>query len=1127
MAYNPKWNVFSRIIDGDTRIRVIDDGDSRALIEIDATQVADFKGGGLQLATGARVNEFSTDGTLGGDSDTAIPTEAAVKSYVDAQIGGSADKIWEGDSYVEVVDDGTAEGYVTFVVDGVEVGQFKADQQRLGTTDDFIAVDSTAGVVVVPSGSVEAMTVTEDGLSLAYGVAVDEFSTDGTLADDSDTAVPTEKAVKTYVDAQISSQSYRIFEGDSYVQVVDDSTNAGAGYVEVVVDGTQVQYWDDEAATIRMGKVSGAGRVTVTDSQVDVYVGTEEKLTLTSTTARLGENNDCSFTVYDSGLTQTATLELGNTDLMFASATGQFYIGPTTDRVNIDFATHVTTISANSVNVASFAQDTQRVGQSGDTYITMTQSTGALDMYSNGSQIVDFSDTSQVIGVSGDTQLNLNQSTDTFTLSAGANTQVSGGLTSLTIGVAGDTTITLDQTTDQVAITAGGESQLLIETDGVSVYEDLTVTGNLYVDGTTWVVHNQEVTTSDNMIVINNGETGPGVTSGYAGLEIDRGTLTDYRFIFDEATDTFRVGEIGALQPVATREDTPENITVPWWNNTEKRFETQGNTAITVDTTAEIVAFYASSAQVGTFESDGLTLALGTNINEFSIDGTLSGDSDDAVPTEAAVKAYVDAQIGGSSNWIFEGDSFVRVTDDTTAAGYIEIVADGVQVAYFDAEASTQRIGKVSGAGRVTVTDTTVTASVSTDDLLTLSADTQRMGLSTDTYLQTVQSTNTITGIAGTATVLSMTDTSQTLGVSGATYFSLGQSFSGTMAMRLGNVSYMSASTSGQQMLVGKTSSQMNIDYSTDTLTLVAGSVNALTLTSNVQTLGVAADTNIELNQTGDTITLEVANTIEAIFDTDGLSLKTGASVNEFSIDGTLVGNSDDAVPTEKAVKTYVDTAIANLNPDKIWEGDSYVEVVDDGTALGYVSIVADGVEVAHFDANSSTQRIGKLAESRMLVSDDTIAFYAGASPALQATLGATGLQLATGAIVDEISTDGAFTDDSDTTLITQKAAKTYVDTEITTLRSELDLINVQYVYSDTTAVSGDVLLVDTTAGDVNIELVESGDSKIVVKKITGDANNVIISTTPGTIDGKASVTIDTKYQAYHFVSDSTDFFIL
>lgn len=39
------------------------------------------------------------------------------------------------------------------------------------------------------------------------------------------------------------------------------------------------------------------------------------------------------------------------------------------------------------------------------------------------------------------------------------------------------------------------------------------------------------------------------------------------------------------------------------------------------------------------------------------------------------------------------------------------------------------------------------------------------------------------------------------------------------------------------------------------------------------------------------------------------IKLRNGGSVNEFSIDGTLAGNSDSAVPTEKAVKSYVDAA--------------------------------------------------------------------------------------------------------------------------------------------------------------------------------------------------------------------------
>jgi len=63
-----------------------------------------------------------------------------------------------------------------------------------GTIDDVTIGGVSAGVATFTS-----ITMTN---------AVTEFSTDGTLAGDSDTAIPTEKATKTYVDAMLSTTSY-------------------------------------------------------------------------------------------------------------------------------------------------------------------------------------------------------------------------------------------------------------------------------------------------------------------------------------------------------------------------------------------------------------------------------------------------------------------------------------------------------------------------------------------------------------------------------------------------------------------------------------------------------------------------------------------------------------------------------------------------------------------------------------------------------------------------------------------------------------------------------------------------------------------------------------------------------
>lgn len=103
---------------------------------------------------------------------------------------------------------------------------------------------------------------------------------------------------------------------------------------------------------------------------------------------------------------------------------------------------------------------------------------------------------------------------------------------------------------------------------------DLTVSGNLAVNGTTFTSNAETVQVSDNIMVLNYGEVGGGVTAGSAGIEIERGSAVNYQFIFDESTDSFKIGEIGSLQKVATREDSPTNNYFAKWNSTTNRFDT-------------------------------------------------------------------------------------------------------------------------------------------------------------------------------------------------------------------------------------------------------------------------------------------------------------------------------------------------------------------------------------------------------------------------------------------------------------------------------------------------------------------------------------------------------------------------
>lgn len=75
--------------DADTKIQVEESADEDIIrFDIAETQEAQINVNGLKLKYGVAVNEFSSDGTLAGDSDLAVPTEKAVKKYVDDNVGG-------------------------------------------------------------------------------------------------------------------------------------------------------------------------------------------------------------------------------------------------------------------------------------------------------------------------------------------------------------------------------------------------------------------------------------------------------------------------------------------------------------------------------------------------------------------------------------------------------------------------------------------------------------------------------------------------------------------------------------------------------------------------------------------------------------------------------------------------------------------------------------------------------------------------------------------------------------------------------------------------------------------------------------------------------------------------------
>lgn len=112
---------------------------------------------------------------------------------------------------------------------------------------------------------------------------------------------------------------------------------------------------------------------------------------------------------------------------------------------------------------------------------------------------------------------------------------------------------------------------------GGTIVGDLFVEGSLNVMGGTTQIFTQQVEISNNEIILNSNQQGTPPPSLKSGIRVNRGDETDYIFQMSEEDLTFRIGEEGDTQPVATREDEPFNDGLMIWNSSLSRLRTNEN----------------------------------------------------------------------------------------------------------------------------------------------------------------------------------------------------------------------------------------------------------------------------------------------------------------------------------------------------------------------------------------------------------------------------------------------------------------------------------------------------------------------------------------------------------------------
>jgi hypothetical protein len=77
---------------------------------------------------------------------------------------------------------------------------------------------------------------------------------------------------------------------------------------------------------------------------------------------------------------------------------------------------------------------------------------------------------------------------------------------------------------------------------GTSNFNDIVIAGDLTVQGTTTSIETTNTDITDNVITLNKGELGVGVSSLTSGIEIDRGTETNVTLVWDDSIDKWTIG---------------------------------------------------------------------------------------------------------------------------------------------------------------------------------------------------------------------------------------------------------------------------------------------------------------------------------------------------------------------------------------------------------------------------------------------------------------------------------------------------------------------------------------------------------------------------------------------------------
>jgi len=542
-------------IDAVATLSIADDGAN--------TDVVNLLTDTLTFSEGEGINAVVTDNTVTISGEDASDTNKGIASFVAADFDVASGAVSLEDTVVKTVT--TDSGALTPSSHGFSVlGGEGLDVTHTGTTITVAgedASDTNKGIASflaadfdVASGAVSledtvvkavttdsgALTPSSHGFSILGGEGLDVTHTGTTITVAGEDASTTNKGIAQFnsSDFEVSSgvvgistlfiSTISVTGGGGEISGSGHSINFAAGEgVNIGAAGSTITISGEDASDTNKG-IASFDLTDFTVTSGDVTINAERIQDIAG--AMVTGNTETLITVTYQDADGTIDFEVDNDLANYSNATSAFITASSTDTLtNKTFDANGTGNSLSNVEVADFAGSaivTEAEGLNSSDNDTSLPTTAAVKDY------VDSQVTAQDLDFSGDSGTSsVDLDSQTLTIAGTANEiETSASGQTLTVGLPNAVTVTTSLTTPTVKATNlqanDGTTSITItdSTGAVECAQNLTVQGNLIVNGSTTQVNTTQTTIEDQLLEL-------GIVDGSApssDLNKDLGVLFNY-----------------------------------------------------------------------------------------------------------------------------------------------------------------------------------------------------------------------------------------------------------------------------------------------------------------------------------------------------------------------------------------------------------------------------------------------------------------------------------------------------------------------------------------------------------------------------------------------------------------------